>query len=155
MKRFTIFVLYLSFALLSACAAGSNPPTSESGAETAAPALLVSGGEISKSFTRADLEALPVTEATFKEVPYKGVAVTALIQAAGFDPAQVKAIKAIAVDGFTVNYDPNQVLVEGVIVAYARTDGNLAEEDGDFRMVLPDAEGKLNPRMLVELQVIQ
>ena len=78
MKRFTIFVLYLSFALLSACAAGSNPPTSESGAETAAPVLLVSGGEISKSFTRADVEALPATEAVFNDIAYKGVTVVEL-----------------------------------------------------------------------------
>ncbi|MCU0485415.1 MAG: molybdopterin-dependent oxidoreductase [Anaerolineales bacterium] len=155
MKHLVVFMVCLSFALLSACTAESSTPTLEDGSETTAPILLVSGGEISKSFTRADLETLPVTEATFKDVPYKGVAVTALIQAAGFDPAQVKAIKAVAVDGFTVNYDPNQVLVEGVIVAYARADGDLAEEDGDFRMVLPGAEGKLNPRMLVELQVIQ
>lgn len=41
------------------------------------------------------------------------------------------------------------------IVAYARAGGNLADDDGDFRMVLPGAESKLNVRMLVELQVIQ
>jgi hypothetical protein len=155
MKHFVVFMVCLSLALLSACTTGSRTPTLEGGAETTAPILLVSGGEISKSFTRADLEALTVTEATFRDMPYKGVTVTALIQAAGFDPAQVKAVKAVAVDGFTVNYDPNQVLVEGVIVAYARTDGDLAAEDGDFRMVLPGAEGKLNPRMLAELQIIQ
>jgi hypothetical protein len=116
---------------------------------------VVSGDGVTKAFTRADLEALTVTQAAFKDVTYKGVAVSALVQAAGFDPAQVKAIKAVAVDGFTVNYDPSQVLVDGVIVAYARADGDLAEEDGAFRMVLPGAEGKLNVRMLAELQVIK
>ena len=75
--------------------------------------------------------------------------------ARGFDPAQVKAIKAVASDGFTVNYDTNQVLVDEVIVAYARADGDLIGNDGNFRMVLPGEEGKLNVRMLIELQVIR
>jgi hypothetical protein len=119
------------------------------------PSLLVSGGEISKSFTRAELEKLTVTESVFKDVTYKGVTVSALITEAGFDPATVKAIKAVASDGFTVNYDPGQVLVDEVIVAYALADGDLSADDGSFRMVLPGAEGKLNVRMLVELQVIQ
>jgi hypothetical protein len=47
------------------------------------------------------------------------------------------------------------VLVDEVIVAYARADGDLSAEDGSFRMVLPGAEGKLNVRMLVELQGIK
>ena len=71
------------------------------------------------------------------------------------DPAQVKAIKAVATDGFTVNYDMSQVLADDVIVAYATADGELSADDGSFRMVLPNAEGKLNVRMLAELQVIQ
>ena len=33
--------------------------------------------------------------------------------------------------------------------------GDLTADDGSFRMVLPGAEGKLNVRMMVELQVIQ
>ena len=61
----------------------------------------------------------------------------------------------MASDGFTVNYDTNQVLVDEVIVAYARADGDLIADDGNFRMVLPGEEGKLNVRMLVELQVIR
>jgi hypothetical protein len=46
-------------------------------------------------------------------------------------------------------------LVDDVIVAYARADSDLAEEDGAFRMVLPGAEGKLNVRMLAELQIVK
>jgi hypothetical protein len=147
-------MLALSLLLLSACAAPATP-AAQGDAPAAGQSLVVSGDGVTKAFTRADLEALTVTQAAFKDVTYKGVAVSALVQAAGFDPAQVKAIKAVAVDGFTVNYDPSQVLVDGVIVAYARADGDLAEEDGAFRMVLPGAEGKLNVRMLAELQVIK
>lgn len=154
MKRLTILVLVLSLVLLSACASTNNPAAQDA-ADTTTPSLAVSGGEISKSYTRADLEALPARQAVFMEVTYRGVTISTLIQDAGFDPALVKAIKAVASDGYTVNYDTSQVLVDEVILAYTRKDGELSEEDGAFRMVLPGAEGKLNARMLVELQVIQ
>lgn len=154
MRRLTILAYILAIVLLSACAS-SNNPDGQDAANTTTPSLVVSGGEISKSFTRADLEALPASQALFNEVTYQGVTISALVQAAGFDPGQVKAIKAVANDGYTVNYDTAQVLVDGVILAYARADGDLEEDDGAFRMVLPGAEGKLNARMLVELQVLQ
>ena len=154
MKRFTLIILVLSFALLSACTSTPQPAAQQSTTGTAA-SLVVSGGEVNKSYTRANLEALSTTQAAFKDVTYMGVTVSDLLTDAGFDPAAVKAVKAVAADGFTVNYDPSQVLGKDVIVAYARVDGDLAEEDGSFRMVLPGAEGKLNLRMLVELQVIK
>jgi len=38
----------------------------------------------------------------------------------------------------------------------ALADGSpLSADDGDLRLVLPDEEGKLNLRMLAELQVVQ
>lgn len=154
MKRFMIFVLFLCMAFLTACASSSTPAAQDS-SSSGTPALVVSGGEISKSYTRADLEDLPATQAAFKDVTYVGVTVTALLEDAGFDPAQVKAVKAVASDGYTVNYDPGQIIADDIILAYARADGDLTEEDGSFRLVLPNAEGKLNARMLVELQVIQ
>jgi|GEM_PF-500501 hypothetical protein len=154
MRRLTILVFILSIVLLSACAS-SNNPAGQDPADTTTSSLVVSGGEISKTYTRADLEALPASQAIFNEITYQGVTISTLIQDAGFDPALVKAIKVVASDGFTVNYDTSQVLVDEVILAYARPDGELAEDDGAFRMVLPGAEGKLNARMLVELQVIQ
>jgi hypothetical protein len=161
LKRHTchVVLLILAMALLSACAAAGTPaasvPAAQNAAANAAPSLLVTGGDISKSYTRADLEALASSQATFKGVVYKGVTLAVLLQDAGIDRAKVKAVKAEAGDGFTVNYDPSQVLVDGVILAYARADGDLAAEDGPFRMVLPDAEGKLNPRQLVKLQIVQ
>jgi hypothetical protein len=151
-KTFALFVLFA--VLLSACASSSSPAesSSSSGADVA---LLVTSGEQGKSYTRTDLEALGATEATFNDVTFKGVTVTALVQAAGMDPAQVKAIKAVAADGYSVNYDPSQIFSDDIIVAYARLDGDLTEDDGAFRMVLPGAEGKLNLRMLAEIQIIQ
>ncbi|RPJ40796.1 MAG: hypothetical protein EHM21_14120 [Chloroflexi bacterium] len=78
-----------------------------------------------------------------------------MLEAASIDPGTIKALKAVASDGFTVNYDPAQVLKDNVLVAYALADGSpLAADDGSFRMVLPDEEGKMNVRMLAALQII-
>ena len=151
MKHLSIILLVLFVALLTAC----SPSAPQNSPSETVPTLLVTGGDTSKTYTRADLEALPASQAVFKDVTYKGVTVSALLQDAGFDLDQVKAVKAVASDGYTVNYDPSQVLVDEVIVAYARADGDLSAEDGSFRMVLPAAEGKLNVRMLVELKGIK
>ena len=153
MKRFTLFlVLVLSITLLSACSSKKN---SEDETSSTAASLKVSGGDVNKSYTRADLEKMAVTQATYKDVVFKGVTVSALLQDAGFTLEEIKAVKAVATDGFTVNYDTSQVLAEEVIVAYAKVDGNMSEDDGSFRMVLPGAEGKLNVRMLAEIQVVK
>jgi hypothetical protein len=79
---------------------------------------------------------------------------TALLQDAGCDPQAAKGVKAIASDGFTVNYGPDLFLLPNTLVAYAQVDGPLSADDGTFRMVLPDQEGKLNVRMLATLQVV-
>ncbi|RPI82216.1 MAG: hypothetical protein EHM41_18885 [Chloroflexi bacterium] len=153
MKHLKIIILIILAAVfLTACGSGSQTAVQGSGST---PELLVSSGDNSKSYTRADLEALSASQASFNGVDYQGVTVSALLEAAGFDSAQMKALKAVASDGFTVNYDPSQVLGDDIIIAYATVDGELTEEDGSFRMVLPGAEGKLNVRMLVELQVVE
>lgn len=152
LKHLISFILSLSIVLLSACSSVKTLIAQDSGV---APTLVVSGEDLSKTYTRLDLEGMTTNQAVFNEVPYKGVTVSALLMTAGFDLARIKAVKAVAEDGYTVNYDSSQILADGVIVAYARVDGDLAEEDGSFRIVMPGAEGKLNVRMLVELQVIQ
>lgn len=151
MKKF-VLTLVVTMLLLAACA-----PAAETGGDApAAAALLVTVGETQKSFSAEDLGTLPASEASFKGVAYKGVTVPALLEALSVDPGTVKALKAVAADGFSVNYDPAQVLKDNVLVAYALADGSpLSADDGNFRMVLPDEEGKLNPRMLVELHILQ
>lgn len=148
MKR-TMITLLLLALFLAACASNSKPAAQDEGGS-----LLVSGAT-QKTYTRSDLEALPSTQAAFKDVQYKGVAVSALLKDAGYDPQSVKAVKAVASDGFAVNYDPSQFLRDDFLVAYARVDGDLTSDDGAFRIVMPGAEGKLNLRIMVELQVIQ
>jgi len=143
-----IWILLIIIALfLSACAPDNNASDGT--------ALTVSDGSNEKSYTLADLKALPSTQATFNDVEYMGVVLTDLLKDGGYDTQAVKAVKAVASDGFTVNYEPASFTRADMIVAYAQTDGPLSEDDGSFRIVLPDAEGKLNPRMLVRLEVIQ
>lgn len=145
MKR--ILIIVLTFALaLSACT--TNPQ------ETAGAVLKVSNGETEKLYTASDLRALGEAQAAFRDVAYVGVPLTLLLLDAGIDPTAVTIVKAVAVDGFTANYEASLFLREDTLVAYARADGPLSEEDGTFRMVLPDQEGKLNPRELVEIIVI-
>ena len=151
MKRLMVFVLVLLVAMLSACAS----PASTNTASTADASLIVSAGDTSKAYTPADLEALPSTQSIFNDVTYVGVSVSTLLQDAGINLDEVKAVKAVAADGYSVNYDVSQVFAPEVIVAYAQAGGALTADDGAFRMVLPGAEGKLNVRMLTELQVIK
>lgn len=142
MKKNIVVFLILSL-LLVACTSGE--------AETGETSDLIVG---EKTYSVADLEALPVTEAAFKGVTYKGVAVTTLLEDAGYSLDALPAFKAVAADGYSVNYDLSLVQKADVIVAYAQVDGPLTAEDGQFRMVLPEEEGKLNVRMLAELQVL-
>jgi DMSO/TMAO reductase YedYZ molybdopterin-dependent catalytic subunit len=137
---------------LAACGGAATPAPV---ASTDANVLVVGDGSTQKSYTPAALQALPGAQAAFQDVTYQGVALTALLQDAGFDPQAVKAVKAVASDGFTVNYGSDLFLLPNTLVAYAQADGPLTAEDGTFRMVLPDQEGKLNLRMLTTLQVVQ
>jgi len=147
-----LFTLIAAMLVLAACA----PAAGQDAAAFTEAALLVKVGDTQKSFSAEDLGTLPASESTFKDVAYKGVNVSALLEALSIDPSSVKAVKAVASDGYAVNYDPAQVLKDNVIVAYALADSSpLTADDGDFRMVLPDEEGKLNARMLAELQIIQ
>ncbi len=151
MKKLVI-ILILAMLVLSACA----PSSQKNPSSDAAGALQVTVGDARKSFSAADLGALPTTQSSFKDVAYKGVTLAELAKALGVKPEEIKAIKAIAIDGYSVNYDTAQLLKDNVIIAFARADGSpLAAEDGNFRLVLPDAEGKLNLRMMAELQIIK
>lgn len=146
-----VFVLLVAVLALTACSSG-GAQSADGGGTT----LLVTAGETEQSFSLEELQALPSTEATFNDVAYLGVTMSTLADEVGISLDDVKAVKAVASDGYAVNYDPGQALKDNVIVAYALADGGeLTADDGSFRMVLPDEEGKLNLRMMVELQFVQ
>lgn len=145
MKRFLLFALVFVLAL-AACAPKAEAPAGD--------VLKVSDGTVSKTYTVDDLKALGATQASFKGVTYVGVTLTALLQDAGIDPTDLTAVKAVASDGFSANYDATFYGAEDTIVAFATVDGALSADDGTFRMVLPNGEGKMNVRQLVEIVAI-
>ena len=143
-KQIVLWMLAL-LLVVTACGQAAN----------AGPAavLKVSGGEVEKSYTAADLEKLGAAKAAVKGVEYTGVLRSVLLADAGFDPGQVKEVVAESSDGFTAAYDPELINREDTLVAYALVDGPMSADDGSFRMVLPDQAGKLNPRQVVEIKV--
>jgi hypothetical protein len=149
-KRYIIPLVVIVTILLVACGGSEN--TNNTGAESQSVPTLVVGGQ---TYQVSDLQGMPQAEATFQDVTYVGVSVADLLSAVGYDLESLSAVKAVAADGYTINYEPGQLSPANVIVAYAQLDGALSVDDGDFRMVLPDEEGKMNLRMLVELQVVE
>jgi hypothetical protein len=144
-----IFILILLVLSLAACSKAGGSASSADQAR-----LTVSGSSGEKTYTAADLKALGSNQAAFKGVTYVGVPLSVLLKDAGFDSATLTAVKAVASDGFTANYDSSLFQKDDTLVAYATADGSLAAEDGAFRMVLPDQEGKLNVRQLVKIQAV-
>lgn len=134
--------------MLAACA-----PKAET-ASDGEPALIVTDGSTEVSYTAADLEALGAQQATFWDVAYLGVLLNDLLMDAGFDPQALRAVKVKALDGYTVNDEPAFFLLPDTLVSYARLDGPLAEDEVPFRMVLPEAEGNMNARQILEIEVI-
>jgi DMSO/TMAO reductase YedYZ molybdopterin-dependent catalytic subunit len=116
--------------------------------------LTVTDGTITETYTVADLEELEAFEVEDMGVTYVGVPLAILLDDAGIDIESITGVNAIAADGFTAAYTEDIFLSETTIVAYATADGDLAEEDGAFRMVVPGAGGKMNPRDLVQIQAV-
>lgn len=141
-KNIILFVLLA--LMLTACGGAEESASGSSD--------LLNVGE--KSYTVADLESLPQTEAVFNEVSYLGVSINDLLADGGIDSSSLKVVKAIASDGFSQNYEPELFKRDDVIVAYALADGPMTTDDGTFRMVLPGEEGKLNVRQLSEIQAV-
>lgn len=150
MRKLTIVLvlaLLTLLALLPACQPAA-PATEEA-------VLTVGDGSSETSYTAADLEALGSAEAPANGETYVGVPLATLLADAGFDPAAVGEVRAVAADDFSAAYTPEQVNRADTLVAYARQGGDLGEDEQPFRMVLPAEEGRLNVRMLSRIEVNQ
>ncbi len=148
MKNNISIILLCIALLLAACA-----PKAETTGDGAS-VLVVTDGSTQVSYTAEDLQALGAEQATSQDVTYLGVPLTGLLLDAGFDPEMLRAVKVKAKDGYTVNYEPDLFLLPDTLVSYARLDGPLADDEVPFRMVLPAAEGKMNIRQIIEIEVI-
>ena len=139
-------IVGLVVLLLSACTAGNIE-------RNAIEKLIVTDGVDEAIYSVDDLKKISKIEEDFLEETYLGVPLPDLLAVAGFEVDNVKSIKAVAADGYSVLYDSTIFTREDVLVAYAKTEEPLSKDDGTFRMVLPGEEGKLNLRILVELFV--
>lgn len=147
MKTTFIKILLIGLVLFTyACSPNQEAPTGDM--------LVVRGDTIEKRYSVSDLKEFPTAQAQLNGITYVGVRLADLLNDAGFEAPQLSAVKVVASDGFTVNYDASLFLAEDTLVAYARADGPLAEDEGTFRMVVPGQGGKMNPRMVVEIQAI-
>ena len=142
-----ILIIFVIGFLLASCA--SNGQTDEN-----VPVLTVSQGSDQKTYSIAELKKLPRTEAVLNGVSYVGVAITSLLEAANIDAQSVAKVRAVASDGFSVDYEPALFQRGDVIVAYGTKDGALSKNDGTLRMVVPGEGGKLNPRMVVRIEIV-
>ncbi|MFC2063465.1 molybdopterin-dependent oxidoreductase [Chloroflexota bacterium] len=119
------------------------------------PVLTIVNGDNETIYTVQDLQALPSNVSSFNEIDYMGVSIKVLLEEVGVILDDISAVKAVATDGYSVNYEPTQLLPDDVLVAYSLADGNsMAEDEGIFRMVLPDQEGNQNLRMLSRIVII-
>jgi len=145
----------LVFGLIVLALLSAGCGAKETAAPTSSDQLKVGDGATTKSYSPSNMQALTASTAAFNDITYKGVTLKALIADAGFNMDEVKAVKAVAADGFSANYDASIFTRDDVIVAYATQDGALTADDGVFRMVIPGGEGKQNVRMLAEIQVVK
>ena len=150
MKRTTLLIILLIIAALATACAPAAPATEE-----AVNSLTVSDADNQQTISLEAIQELPQTTANFQDIDYVGVTLPTLLEDAGISLDDVTAIKAVASDGYSVNYEPALYTREDVILAYAQADGPLAEDDGALRMVVPGERGQMNVRMVVEIEVVR
>lgn len=146
-----IFSITITMMALLTTACGQDAPVASSSISD----LTLTDGDNQQTLSLETLEEMPQTTATINDVDYIGVTLPVLLSESGVSTDNITAIKAIASDGFSANYDRALFIREDVILAYAQSDGPLTDDDGTFRMVLPGEEGRLNVRMVVEIQVVR
>jgi hypothetical protein len=144
--------MLITLCLLASC--GTGVADESAAPSVTGPILTVTDGTVEKVYTEEDLRALPTMEATFEDVTYRGVSLKVLLEDAGIDPFQIRVVKAAASDGFSANYESDLFLLDDTMVAFARADGPLSDEERPFRMVLPDQAGSFNVRFLIKIQAI-
>jgi hypothetical protein len=152
MKLKTINLILIAILLLNMIACNSNQGVLENEITLISGPVLKVGD---KTFDIEDLENMPKVESSFEDVVYIGVPVSELLLLAGISLENIKAIKAVASDGYTMHYESNQLNNENNIVAYRQKDGPLSGDEGNFRMVFPGEAGSMNLRMLIELSPVE
>jgi DMSO/TMAO reductase YedYZ molybdopterin-dependent catalytic subunit len=152
MYRYAL-VVFLFILAVTAC--GAQEPAILQQEIPSGDELVVSFGELERIYTRENLEALGPVEVDNGEAVYVGVPLNALLVDAGIDPAAITQVEVTAIDGFSSTYDADIFTADTTIVAYARIDGPLAANEGNFRMVVPGQAGSMNARLVVRIEAIE
>lgn len=144
-----MLLVVLMLALLAACGPSETPTP----AAPDEPLLTISGPDGEQTFTLEQLQALDATDAESDAGAFTGVALSDLLTAAGFDPAQVSSVNVVATDGFSRTYESDIFSRADAVLAYTRSDGPLNSDELPLSMVIPGAEGNMQPRMVNRLEV--
>jgi len=146
-KKLVLISVLVAGLLLSACATKTAEAPVE--AAPAAEPILTLSGIADASWTEADLQAMPMVEATYtnkdgETTTYNGVAILDLLAAAGV--SDYATISLIASDGFSADVSSDELAAcSTCIVAF--------DDDGTLRSVLPDFSSKQQVKGLVEISV--
>ena len=94
-------ITIIMMVLLVSC--GSTAPQDKVSVPETVLTIIV--GDNQQTFTTKDLQALPSTVSSFDGKEYMGVSVNLLLEEAGININEVSVIKAVATDGYSVNYE--------------------------------------------------
>ena|SRR5690554_3103045 len=145
-KRTLTTILFLFLAAIIAACSPSQPADPDA-------TLAVTAGDSEAVYSPNDLANINNVTVEAEGTTYVGVPLSDLLQHAGVDdPATLSQVTAVASDGFSADYEPALFLEPQTIVAYATTEGDLANDEQPFRMVLPDQPGRMNVRMLARIE---
>lgn len=145
-------ITLLTLILIAVLAACSAPQPADPDAT-----LTVTIGENEMAYSRADLQEMDETTVEAEGTAYVGVPLSDLLQdalaSAGVgNPEELSEVTAVASDGYSAAYEPDLFLSPQTIVAYATSEGDLADDEQPFRMVLSDQPGRMNVRMLARIE---
>jgi len=94
---------------------------------------LVSGGE--REFTLEELEGLPSQEVTVGEHTYKGISLLTLLVSSEIDLTTVQSLSAVASDGASVDYKPEELDGGSPLLTWELDGGPLPEELGTVALL--------------------
>ncbi|MCR4403907.1 MAG: molybdopterin-dependent oxidoreductase [Candidatus Acetothermia bacterium] len=147
-----VLALALLVALWPSAPSQSELAASETGAEWAL-TLTIDGAEA--KFTLEEIEALPSREVEFHEHIYRGTPLRTLLTQAGVDIGRLEAVKAIAADGYRLEYERRLVKRFDFILAYEADGKPLPQGEGPLRIVFPGGRSaqmmKMVERLIVKL----
>ncbi len=131
----------LGLAVLLVCAC--------SGGDAGAGRVEVAVAGVARTWTQAELAALPAGTVEYHGKQYTGVPLAALVTALGV-PADA-ALQATAADGYTQALAPETLARTDALLAYAVDGSPLSADEGPLRLVVPGAKG-LSLKQLVRLE---